>query len=69
MFKNDIESILVINNYFTKMKIENSCCEKSEIVRKYLTKKINKTLNCKKSFSTKVKVLFIFILNLRVFTF
>jgi hypothetical protein len=51
------------------MKIENSCCEKTEIVRKYLTKKINKTLTCKKSFSTKVKDLFIFILNLRVFTF
>lgn len=45
MNKADIDSILLANWYFTKLKIENPKCNKTELARKYLVKKINSVLN------------------------
>ena len=42
--KKDIESILVINKYLIKAKNDN---EKSQIIRSYLTSKVNSTLRSK----------------------
>jgi hypothetical protein len=43
--KRDIESILLVNSYFTICKIENPSCPKTELTRKYLTTRIKKALN------------------------
>jgi hypothetical protein len=45
MNKADIDSILLANWYFTKLKIENPKCNKTELARKYLVNKINSVLN------------------------
>jgi hypothetical protein len=43
--KQDVDSILLANWYFTKCKIEgNSCAKKTELARKYLVTKIQKAL-------------------------
>lgn len=42
--KQDIESILLANWYLIKCKIERPSCPKTELARKYLAAKINKTL-------------------------
>lgn len=44
MNKEDIESILLANWYFTKCKIENPSCNKTELARKYLVDKVGSTL-------------------------
>jgi len=45
MNKTDIDSILLANWYFTKLKIENPKCNKTELARKYLVNKVNLVLN------------------------
>jgi hypothetical protein len=45
MNKTDIDSILLANWYFTKCKIENPKCNKTELARKYLVNKVNSVLN------------------------
>jgi len=55
--KHDIESILVVNKYFTKMKLDNACCKKTELVRRYMTKKIEKTLTVRKNRFSTIKFL------------
>ena len=45
MNKADIDSILLANWYFTKLKIENPKCNKTELARKYLVNKVNSVLN------------------------
>lgn len=42
--KQDVESILLANWYLIKCKMERPECNKTEIARKYLAAKINKTL-------------------------
>lgn len=49
MNKEEIESILLINLYFTKCKMLKPFSPITELVRSYLCKKINKALNCKKN--------------------
>jgi hypothetical protein len=50
MNKNDIQSILVANVYFTKCKFEKDCCSnKTELARKYLVKSIDKVLSERKN--------------------
>ena len=45
MNKADIDSILLANWYFTKLKIEKPNCNKTELARKYLVNKVNLVLN------------------------
>lgn len=49
MTKEEIDSILLINLYFTKCKMLKPFSPITELVRSYLCKKINKVLNCKKN--------------------
>jgi hypothetical protein len=42
--KQDVDSILLANWYFTKCKIDNPNCQKTELARQYLTAKIKKAL-------------------------
>lgn len=44
MNKEDIDSILLANWYFTKCKIENPSCGKTELARKYLVDKVSSLL-------------------------
>lgn len=44
MKKEDIDSILLANWYFTKCRIENPSSDKTELARKYLTQKVNRVL-------------------------
>jgi hypothetical protein len=44
MRREDIDSILLANWYFTKCSIENPSSNKTELARKYLTQKVNKAL-------------------------
>ena len=44
MKKEDIDSILVANWYFTKCRIESPSSDKTELARKYLTQKVHKAL-------------------------
>ena len=48
MTKEEIESILLINLYFTKCKILKPFSPITELVRSYLCNKINKALNYRK---------------------
>lgn len=45
--KQNLDSILVINNYFGVCKLKNHNCPKAKIVRLYLCHKISKILNKK----------------------
>lgn len=44
MRKQDIDSILLVNWYFTKCKMESSPSDKTELARKYLVTKVGKAL-------------------------
>jgi hypothetical protein len=44
MKKEDIDSILLANWYFTKCRIESPSSDKTELARKYLTQKVNRAL-------------------------
>lgn len=44
MKKEDIDSILLANWYFTKCRIETPSSDRTELARKYLTQKVNKVL-------------------------
>lgn len=64
MSREQIDSILLVNSYFTKCKCEGSSpsCQKSELARKYLVKKISKALNKKNNFSY-IRAFFIALVN------
>jgi hypothetical protein len=42
MRKTELDSILMVNLYFTGCKLQKPYCPRTEVVRKYLTKRINK---------------------------
>ena len=44
MRKTDIDSILLVNWYFTNCKLARPSSPKTEMVRRYLLKKVNKAL-------------------------
>jgi hypothetical protein len=44
MSKTELDSILLVNLYFTGCKLQKPNCPRTELVRKYLSKKINKAL-------------------------
>lgn len=44
MRKTEIDSILLVNWYFTTCKLTKPSCPKTEMVRKYLLEKVNKAL-------------------------
>jgi len=44
MRKTEIDSILLVNWYFTTCKLRKPSCPKTEMVRKYLLKKVSKAL-------------------------
>jgi len=49
MNRNDIDEILLINWYLVRKKLNSPNCEKVELMRKYLTIKINDLIKKKKS--------------------
>lgn len=51
MRKTEIDSILLVNWYFTTCKLAKPSCPKTEMVRRYLLKKVNKALISDKSTS------------------
>ena len=44
MRNSELNSILLVNLYFTSCKLQKPYCPKTEMVRKYLSKRINKAL-------------------------
>lgn len=44
MRKTEIDSILLVNWYFTTCKLTKPSCPRTEMARKYLLKKVNKAL-------------------------
>jgi hypothetical protein len=64
MLKEHVKSILVANSYFTKCKIENKCCNRTELAKKYLVKKIRKALTEKKTNYSGVKGFFTFLIGI-----
>ena len=44
MSKQELESILLVNMYYTDCRLKRPTCEKTDLVRKYLMKKIDKAL-------------------------
>ena len=44
MRKTELDSILMVNLYFTGCKLQNPYCPRTEMVRKYLAKRINKAV-------------------------
>lgn len=42
MRKTELDSILMVNLYFTGCKLQKPYCPRTEVVRKYLAKRINK---------------------------
>lgn len=49
MYNKNIDTILLVSHYLTICKIKNPKSESSIVVQKFLTYKINKSLNVKKS--------------------
>ena len=45
MYQEKVKTILIVNSYLTKCKMENPQSSISKVVQKYLTYQINKTLN------------------------
>lgn len=61
MRKQDIDSILLANWYFTKCKMESPASDKAELARKYLVTKVGKALiERTKLSSPSIKAFFIF---------
>ena len=44
MRKSEIDSLLLVNWYFTTCKLDRPSCPKTELVRKYLLNRISKAL-------------------------
>ncbi len=61
MYKEEIESILLANWYFTTCRLCKPTCEQTELARKYLTGKIKKALTNKSQKTKSVKALSIFV--------
>lgn len=45
MRKTDIDAILLVNWYFTTCKLSNPHCPKTEVVRRYLLRKVSDVIN------------------------
>lgn len=71
MKKEDLNNILLANNYLISCKLQTNCCEKkTNLARKYLSNKINKALNSKTEESpTNFKAILISILPFLGFSF
>lgn len=48
MSKEQIDSILLVNSYLTKCNCESKCLKKTELTRRYLSRKISIALENKK---------------------
>lgn len=59
MRKQDIDSILLANWYFTKCKIESPASDKTELARKYLVTKVGKAITDRTTKSSSIKAFFI----------
>ena len=57
MRKTDIDSILLVNWYFTTCKLTKPSCPRTEMVRKYLLKKVNKALISNRETSSGTRLL------------
>lgn len=55
MRKTELDSILMVNLYFTGCKIQKPYSSRTEIVRKYLAKRISKVLVERVSNNTSIK--------------
>jgi len=69
MSKQELESILLVNMYFTDCRLKRPTCAKTDLVRKYLMKKIDKALvkrEVKPLLSNKALVIFSLLLFLVV---
>lgn len=51
MSKEEVDSILLANQYLIECKCNKPFCPKTELARKYLTSKIKKALNKKRGIS------------------
>ncbi len=71
MRKTEIDSILLVNWYFTTCKLTKPSCPRTEMVRKYLLQKVNKALvsNDKPIGNRLISKAFVFLLLLIVSNF
>ena len=71
MRKTEIDSILLVNWYFTTCKLTKPSCPRTEMVRKYLLQKVNKALvsNDKPIGNRLISKVFVFLLLLIVSNF
>ena len=71
MRKTEIDSILLVIWYFTTCKLTKPSCPKTETVRKYLLKKVNKALvsNEKPTGNRLISKAFVFLILLVVTNF
>jgi hypothetical protein len=71
MRKTEIDSILLVNWYFTTCKLTKPSCPRTEMVRKYLLQKVNKALdsNDKPTGNRLLSKAFIFLILLVVSNF
>ena len=71
MRKTEIDSILLVNWYFTTCKLTKPSCPKTEMVRRYLLEKVNKALvsNDKPIGNRLISKVFVFLLLLIVSNF
>ncbi len=68
MRNSELNSILLVNLYFTSCKLQKPSCPKTEMVRKYLSKRINKALIKRNgvghsSFVSKASLLLVFLVT------
>lgn len=63
MSKEEVDSILLVNDYLIECKCHRPTCEKTELTRKYLTSKIKKALK-RRNKRSPIKAFFNFILSL-----
>lgn len=69
MSKQELNSILLVNAYFTDCRLKRPTCAKTDLVRRYLMKKIDKALykrEVKPLLSNKALVIFSLLLFLLV---
>lgn len=70
MDKEEIDSILLANYYFTTCRLCKPSCEKTELARKYLTNRIRKALtekSYKRTNSIKALSIIFTLFNIRLF--
>jgi hypothetical protein len=65
MYQEKVKTILIVNSYLTKCKMENPQSSISRVVQKYSTHQINKTLNDNNKKASNVFPLLSFFLFIR----